>query len=290
MPITVLKNNVPWGPFSRDQVKASLDRGDFTLQSLAHVPGLKQWLPLGEVLNHYDKAASIPPASRPSSPPADLASLPPVPTGRPLAPPITHAQPPPVPATPVAATGKPEPIVPPKIERPPVPEPTAAKPHAEPPPLVGPLESAPFFPRFIAFALDCGILFVPILLLIGVKALSIEIYGLTDKHDTEDVHQEWLNLLKNFQQLILLVAIGAGWLYASLLECSRWEATVGKQWMRLRVADRNGQRLTFFHATGRHFAKVLSALPIFLGFTAALFSKEGLAWHDRLAKTRVLKK
>jgi hypothetical protein len=40
--ITVLKNNVPWGPFTRAQIQDGLNRGDFTLQYLAHGPGLKE--------------------------------------------------------------------------------------------------------------------------------------------------------------------------------------------------------------------------------------------------------
>ena len=287
MPITVLKNNVPWGPFSRAQIKAGLDRGDFNLQYLAHVPGLREWLPLGEVLDHFDKAASIPPAAPPSTPPFDLASLPPVPTGRPTAPPIKRIDPPPVPFIPAQKT---EPAVPPAFAQSPVNSPPVKHASPEPPPIAGPMEPAPFFTRFIAFALDCAVLFVPLLVLLGLGALTVEIGGLVEKNDSETMRQEWLLLWRNFRELLVLVVLGGAWLYAAGLECSRWQATVGKQWMRLRVTDRDGHRLSFFRATGRHLAKFLSALPIFLGFTAAMFSSRGLAWHDRLAGTRVLKK
>ena len=48
-------------------------------------------------------------------------------------------------------------------------------------------------------------------------------------------------------------------------------------------------RIGFLRATGRHAAKYLSALPCFLGFIMALFSSRGLAFHDRLSGTRVVK-
>ena len=103
------------------------------------------------------------------------------------------------------------------------------------------------------------------------------------------MRQQWALLHRNFQQLLWLVAIGLAWIYAAGLESSRWQATVGKRWMGIQVADANGARLSFLQATGRHFGKYLSALPCFLGFMVALFSSRGMAWHDRLADTRVVR-
>src|SRR5271163_1160509 len=74
--ITVLKNNVPWGPFTRAQVEDALARGDFTVKYLAHAPGLKEWTPLGEVLDYVDRTAessiTLPPVPGPRE-------LPPIP-------------------------------------------------------------------------------------------------------------------------------------------------------------------------------------------------------------------
>jgi uncharacterized RDD family membrane protein YckC len=56
------------------------------------------------------------------------------------------------------------------------------------------------------------------------------------------------------------------------------------------VTDGTGQRLHFLQASKRHAAKYLSALPLFAGFMAALFNPRRLAWHDRLAHTRVVAK
>jgi len=267
MAITVLKNNAPWGPFTRAQIEEGLKRGDFTLQYLAHAPGLKEWLPLGEVLDHAERGAILPPV------PA-ARNVPPVPdsdalmTARPPPVPI----PPPIPDASRSATPSPPPLAPPVNERP----------EAQ-------LAAAPFIPRCIAFLIDCAILFVPIFLVFALGALTIEVQGWWEKTDHESMHQEWALLDRNFHQLVLLVAIGLGWLYAAGLECSRWQATVGKQWMGMKVTDRYGERLGFLQATGRHAAKYLSALPCFLGFIAALFSSRGLSLHDRLAKTRVVR-
>jgi uncharacterized RDD family membrane protein YckC len=58
--ITVLKENVPNGPFTRDEVAQKLQAGEFTLDSLAFVEGLMQWTPLRDVLTRLDIAS--PPA------------------------------------------------------------------------------------------------------------------------------------------------------------------------------------------------------------------------------------
>jgi uncharacterized RDD family membrane protein YckC len=267
--ITILKHNVPWGPFSREQVRDALVRGDFTLHYLAHAPGLKEWLPLGEVLDYVDRGTIPPPVPvAPNLPPVPgpigvaMPSAPPFP----VQPPLLPKAPPRLPELEVA------PELPALIEKPEV-----------------QLAKAPFVARFIAFIIDCFVLFAPIACIFGLGALTLEIQTWWDHTDAESAHQNWLLLKRNFQQLVLLIAIGVSWLYAAGLECSRWQATVGKLWMGLKVTDAAGERLSFPRATGRYLAKYLSALPCFLGFIMALFSSRGRALHDRLADTRVIK-
>jgi len=61
--ITVLKQNIPHGPFTRAEVADQLGRGEISLDSLAFIDGLTQWTPLREVLAKVDAAA--PPAPPP---------------------------------------------------------------------------------------------------------------------------------------------------------------------------------------------------------------------------------
>jgi uncharacterized RDD family membrane protein YckC len=291
--ITVLKHHVPWGPFTRTQIRDGLGRGDFTLQYLAHTPGLKEWLPLGEVLDFYDRHASLPPLPMPqtvapaphplSSP--ETAKLPPVPDRDPApasAPPSPYAPVHPLPTVPAARP----PALPAQIPDAPLAEKKSAP--APMAPII--LRPAPFIPRFFAFAIDIVVLLLPIVLLFGLGALTIALRDWLQHADSETVKQDWALLFRNFQDLLILVATGGAWLYAAGLECSRWQATVGKQWIGIKTVDRQGQRVGFFRATARHAAKYLSALPCFLGFTAAWFSSEGLSLHDRIAGTRVVRK
>ena len=147
MGITVLKNNVPWGPFTRAQIDEGLERGDFDLSTLAHAPGVKATgLPLEEVLDRVERGALLPPI--PSA-----QNLPPVP--------------PPMPS-PEAIAAKPLQVplrhpgrrllqrMPPWSHHRPRPSPRDRNRTWTPP---------RSFLRGIAFLLDCAILFVPILLL-----------------------------------------------------------------------------------------------------------------------------
>src|SRR4051794_36949739 len=59
-------------------------------------------------------------------------------------------------------------------------------------------------------------------------------------------------------------AVLLGWLYCAGLESASGRATLGKRALGLKVVDRAGRRVSFLRATGRHFAKFLSALPCFV--------------------------
>jgi DNA phosphorothioation-dependent restriction protein DptG len=79
-----------------------------------------------------------------------------------------------------------------------------------------------------------------------------------------------------------------GWVYFAGMESSTRQATLGKQAMNIFVTDLNGQRLSFLRATGRYFAKFLSAIILLIGFFMAAFTARKQALHDMIASTLVL--
>jgi uncharacterized RDD family membrane protein YckC len=95
--------------------------------------------------------------------------------------------------------------------------------------------------------------------------------------------------------LFLILWIG----YGTALESSAWHATLGKRWMRLRVYDAQGGRLTPLQAAGRNLTKcgpffVFQFVPdgnfmsmIWLGaqVVALHHSPVYQAIHDRIAHT-----
>jgi uncharacterized RDD family membrane protein YckC len=79
------------------------------------------------------------------------------------------------------------------------------------------------------------------------------------------------------------------WLYEAVMMSSEWQATVGKRLMSIVVTDINGKRPTFGRATGRHFAKYVSAFLLGIGFIIAAFTAKRQALHDMIAETLVVK-
>jgi uncharacterized RDD family membrane protein YckC len=81
-----------------------------------------------------------------------------------------------------------------------------------------------------------------------------------------------------------------GWLYFALMESWARQATFGKSLMNLAVTDEQGQRISFLRATGRHFAKIISAIILFIGFIMVAFDSRKQGLHDKLASTLVVQR
>jgi uncharacterized RDD family membrane protein YckC len=88
-----------------------------------------------------------------------------------------------------------------------------------------------------------------------------------------------------FQIAALLVT----WLYFALMESSPRGATVGKMVCGLRVVDAQGNRISFGRATGRFFAKFVSAMILMIGYLMAAFTDRKRGLHDIIAGTLVVK-
>lgn len=77
--------------------------------------------------------------------------------------------------------------------------------------------------------------------------------------------------------------------YFAGLESSKYQATLGKLAMGIKVTDLEGGRITFLNALGRLLAKILSALPLGIGFLMAGFTARKQALHDMIASTLVVR-
>jgi uncharacterized RDD family membrane protein YckC len=78
------------------------------------------------------------------------------------------------------------------------------------------------------------------------------------------------------------------WVYEAIMLSSEKQATFGKMLLGIAVTDLNGSRISFGRATGRHFAKWLSALILGIGFLMAAFTERKQALHDMIADTLVV--
>lgn len=132
---------------------------------------------------------------------------------------------------------------------------------------------AGFWIRFLAAVID---------MIIAVPIGCVIIYFIVSLLLKYHVYDEFIELSVN---LIVLIF---GWLYNSLFESSSMQATPGKRFVGIVVTDLNGERISFFRATIRWWAKLfISNISIF-GYIIAGFNKKKQALHDSIAGTLVI--
>lgn len=134
---------------------------------------------------------------------------------------------------------------------------------------------AGFWLRVVAWIIDAIIGAVAAAIVSGVLGAMVSVVGLG--------RSDW-KLLSN------LVSIAIGWLYMALMESSEWQASLGKMALGLRVTDLEGRRISFARATGRHFAKFVSALILWIGFIMVAFTQRKQGLHDIMAGTLVVRR
>ena len=139
------------------------------------------------------------------------------------------------------------------------------------------MEYAGFWRRFAAYLIDY------LVILGGALALGFVIGFVAGASGSEDVEGGWL-------VAIYVTTFVGYYLYYALMESSSNQATVGKIALGLKVTDIQGGRISFWRALGRTFAKILSALILFIGFIMAAFTDRKQALHDKVAHTLVVKR
>src|SRR5215471_8289213 len=88
--------------------------------------------------------------------------------------------------------------------------------------------------------------------------------------------------------IFIVIKLFIAYPYFALMECSRWQGTVGKLAMGIKVTDINGDRISFGRATGRYFLKGVSSFEFMLGYLIS-FSDQRQTWHDYMANTLVVR-
>ena len=91
------------------------------------------------------------------------------------------------------------------------------------------------------------------------------------------------------EMVLWVLSIGISWLYFAKLESGSAQATYGKRVMGLKVTDIAGNRISFGHASGRFFGKIVSGMTFYIGFMMAGFTEKKQALHDLIAGTLVIK-
>lgn len=148
--------------------------------------------------------------------------------------------------------------------------------------LGGDLEYAGFWRRFGAAVIDNVLSGVGIALLAFAVGLLFALLATSMGGDAES-----MGLLSSLLGFVLGVVLP--WLYFALFEASSWQATPGKRLLGMRVTDLDGDRISFWRATGRYWGKLLSTLILLIGYLMQPFTARKQALHDKLAATLVVR-
>jgi len=143
-----------------------------------------------------------------------------------------------------------------------------------------------FWIRLVALVVDTIIVRIavfPIVALLSFMGLRHRDFFITGRVENSDIPALMGTAFAAFWVFVLV-----NWLYEALLTSSAWQGTVGKKILSLRVTDEAGNRISFARASGRHFAKYLSAIFL-VGFIMAAFTDRKRALHDMMAGTLVRK-
>jgi len=162
------------------------------------------------------------------------------------------------------------------------------------PPAMAPARNyAGFWIRVVAYLIDAIVLYFPNMVIDRVLG-GAAAQATMERTLSNSVGNIQL-MLGAYQQYYasmwpaMLVGALVAWLYFAVCESSRWQATIGKLALGIRVTDLQGRRISFPRALGRYGAKLISFLILFIGvlMVAWMPRKQGL--HDLMAGTLVLR-
>jgi uncharacterized RDD family membrane protein YckC len=153
---------------------------------------------------------------------------------------------------------------------------------------------AGFWLRFVAYVIDAIIIyvlqsfvFVPFLGILGLSVAS----QLGDPGEMTDI--ETMGMIGGIMAMgatAFLVSTIIGILYFTVMESSKYQATVGKMALGLKVTDIDGKNIDFVKALIRNVSKIISQMILFIGFIMAGFTDKRQGLHDIIAGTLVVKK
>jgi uncharacterized RDD family membrane protein YckC len=150
-----------------------------------------------------------------------------------------------------------------------------------------------FWARLVAYVIDSLIIGLPSMIALFAALFFLGGFGvmLHRTHPDPDAVRAMMATLVPIFLLGMLALMAIHWLYFAGMESSARQGTIGKSVMSLRVSDLEGKRISFGHATGRFFAKIVSGMiPFLIGYLMAAFTEKKQALHDLIAGTLVLGK
>lgn len=156
------------------------------------------------------------------------------------------------------------------------------------------LKFASVWKRAIAFAIDIFIVVSLFSLLIAILNWLLQIPIEYSIFEGRGISIEMTDYIKeNFIKLVVIYSLAKLFiigLYFVGFESGRWQATIGKKLLGIKVGDFEGKRISIGKAILRLFGKWISGQILLIGYLMAFFTEKKQALHDFLAGTFVFEK
>lgn len=146
---------------------------------------------------------------------------------------------------------------------------------------------AGFWIRFVAVIIDAVILDVALLIVtipLGLMGAGI---GASQLDQINRGNFAGLGALIAVYGVLILVSIAVAIGYEVYFIATRG-ATLGKMALGLKVIRADGGKVSLGMAFGRYFAKMISAMILYIGFMMAGWDDQKRSLHDRICDTRVI--
>ena len=162
---------------------------------------------------------------------------------------------------------------------------------------------AGFWKRYAAYFIDVVILYI------AVEILSTLFFSFQSQSAVESLKQtlaslqtatangeepDLVGVMQTVEAVLMPVFIFStvayfvlAGIYFSLMESSRYQATLGKRLLGIKVTNANGEPIALPQSIGRFVSASLSWVTMNLGHALAAWTPERRALHDYLAQTRV---
>jgi uncharacterized RDD family membrane protein YckC len=162
-------------------------------------------------------------------------------------------------------------------------------------------EYAGFWIRFGAYLIDSIIVGIPLSIISII--IFILFFGTSDVFysmmsdpaylDRELTDQEALSFMGSYFGAVIvtcLISFVTAVAYFAGLHASKWQGTLGKKILGLKVTDLSGNRISFWRAFGRYLAMSFLSGILLIGYIIAAFTEKKQGLHDFIAGTLVVKK
>lgn len=153
---------------------------------------------------------------------------------------------------------------------------------------------AGFWLRFVAYLIDVILIYalqaIIILPVLGMLGMSFASDPSSFENMTEAEAMGMFATVMAAASATSLVFFILVTLYYSFMESSKFQGTVGKLVLGLKVTDESGAKLDFVKALIRNLCKIVSSMILLIGYIMAGFTAKKQGLHDIIANTLVLKK